>query len=161
MNFKYYLKCKWWHWLVSLPLGAKIYLYTKILLGKYPNIGSVSDERFKEVERYRDTFLLFGNKPINESVCFEFGAGYDLFMTMCLASFGFKKIISVDRVNWALPIALNFAAEHTKKRIGFPYKLPPPPILTQKIINRLYQNIITLIFVRQPMRETRNCRMLL
>jgi hypothetical protein len=130
-----------------------------MFLGQYPKIGSVSDERFKEVERYRDTYVTFGNKPINESVCFEFGAGYDLFMTMCLASFGFKKIISVDRVNWALPIALNFAAKHTKKRTGFPYKLPPTPILTQKIINRLYQNIITLIFVCQVMQEILDCRM--
>jgi SAM-dependent methyltransferase len=108
-----------------------------MFLGRYPNIESVSDERFKEVERYRDTYTRFGNKPIHEAICFEFGAGYDLFMTMCLASFGFKKIYSVDRVNWALPIALNFAAEHTKKRTDYPYILSAPPQFNTKNYKQL------------------------
>jgi SAM-dependent methyltransferase len=108
-----------------------------MLLGQYPKIGSVSDDRFKEAERYRDTYTTFGNKPINDAICFEFGAGYDLFMTMCLASFGFQKIYSVDRVNWALPMALNFSAEHTKKRTGYPPFLPPPPPFDTKNYKRI------------------------
>jgi len=120
MNWKYYLKCRWWHWLVNLPFGDRLYINIKRLLRKYPHRWSVSDARFCEAERYRDTFASYGRKPISDAVVLEFGAGYDLFITMCLASFGFKRIYSVDRVNWAMADALNFAAENVKKRTAFP-----------------------------------------
>lgn len=120
MTFEYYLKCHWWHWLIGLPMGNRFYIFVKTLLGQYPKIENVSEARFVTAEKYRDVYKQYGPRDIEESVCFEFGAGYELFITMCLSSFGFEKIHTYDRVNWALPAAMNFAAKHVRNRTGYP-----------------------------------------
>ncbi|MDR2438626.1 MAG: class I SAM-dependent methyltransferase [Planctomycetaceae bacterium] len=125
MNVKYYLKCRWWNWLVGLPFGDRLYLMVKRLLGQYPIAFNVSDIRFRCAERFRDTYMLYGSKPIQDTCVFEFGTGYELFITMCMASFSFKNIYAVDCINWTLPSSLNFSAEHTRKRTSYPHILPP------------------------------------
>lgn len=126
MNFIYYLKTHWWHWLVSKPFGASLYVGVKRLLGQYPKKANVSDGRFQCAESFRDTYLQYGSKPIEKAVCYEFGAGYELFITMCLASFGFRTIHTVDRVQWACPDSLNYAAQNVQQRTKFPEAIAPP-----------------------------------
>ncbi|MDR1486030.1 MAG: class I SAM-dependent methyltransferase [Planctomycetaceae bacterium] len=132
MNFKYYVKCRWWNWLVGLPFGDRLYLAGKKLLGQYPIAFNVSDIRFHCAERFRDTYIAYISKPIQDASVFEFGSGYELFITMCMASFGFKNIHAVDRINWTLPSSLNFAAEHVKKRTDYPSILSSPPRFNRK-----------------------------
>lgn len=144
MKLEYYLKCLWWHWLVGLPFGNRLYIFVKTLLGQYPKNENVSEERFITAKQYRDIYEQYGPRSIVDSICFEFGAGYELFITMCLSSFGFKRIYTYDKVNWALPVAMNFAARHVKERVGFP--AGPCPVFDKRNYRQLLSQFYFIDF---------------
>ncbi len=91
------------------------------MVGKAHNLLQIiSDDRFEFAKRYFESYREHSAVPAQDSLVFEFGAGGELFMTLCEAAFGFKRIVSTDIAHWLNPVYIEKAAEYVKSKTGFP-----------------------------------------
>ena len=123
-NFKYYFKVKWWNWFLGFPFISSPYFFMRRLIEGVPT-RNVSDARFETAKRYRDTYEKYGNGKLEEAVCFEFGAGREMLISMCLGVWGVKRIYSYDLTRHIRPELLNLTASRIKEKIGYPEDSQP------------------------------------
>ncbi|MDR2407784.1 MAG: class I SAM-dependent methyltransferase [Bacteroidales bacterium] len=85
-----------------------------------PPVRNFSESRFQSALRYRNTFEQYGSKKIEDAVCFEFGVGREMFISLCMGAWGFHKIYAVDIRPEIRPNLMNPAAKRVQEKIGYP-----------------------------------------
>jgi FkbM family methyltransferase len=111
-----------------LRIFAKPYRIAKRLFIR-PSFHNISYFRIENAKKYRNAYIEFGDKQVEESTCLEFGAGYEMLLPLCMGAWGFKKIYAVDIKEGVNPELLNRAASFVKIHACLPNLLYPPPNL--------------------------------
>ena len=96
MDFRY--KCFAMQALSRIPFGQNAHYWIQKHITKSLKAG---DEKYLQmynakVRPHMEAFLNYGNTELQESVYYEFGAGWDLFAPLGFSAYGVKRLILVD-----------------------------------------------------------------
>jgi SAM-dependent methyltransferase len=109
------------------------YLAQKYLSRKFPASESSMNLKYERAIGILEKFKKHSDKPLSESVFFEFGAGWDLFLPMILSLFDIGKIYCTDLTPLSKPGILNDSFQHVKRLVGKNQTIPESiPLFTSK-----------------------------
>jgi len=93
----YKLKIKIQNAISNLPNSQKInYILQKYVTKSLPISFDEFRTKIQTIKIHYDNLKKFGNKPVEDSVYYEIGAGYDMVIPISMSLLGFQKLICVD-----------------------------------------------------------------
>ena len=112
---KFQNKCLLQSLFSGVPYGHLLnYAMQRYVTKSLPQSERRFKERYDNAVRHRDVYEKSAVKPISESTCYEFGAGWDLMYPLVFSSFGFSQIYCIDILPHVSPFLLN----HTVKLLA-------------------------------------------